>query len=389
MSVRILYGVEGDGMGHAIRSSVVIAHLSRHHRVDVVASRRAHGYLAARFPNVRRIWGMEHAYGPGRIRRARTLLKAAAGLVSGGVTNLGRMFRTLARERYDLVISDFETFSHLVGCLSGIPVITLDNIQALSRFRRTDASSTTVEHRVADAFVRLTAPFAWRYLVTTFFRAPLGDPRAIRVPPVLRPDILDAEPEPGSHLLVYQTAHGHRELLAGLAGSGLECRCYGAIGHLERPIRHGRLVHKPFDEHTFIDDLRTASAVITNGGFTLISEALHLGKPVLSIPLRHQAEQGFNAYHLARLGYGMAAHRLTPAVLRRFLAQRPRFEAALGDYPRHDNSAVFRHLDRLVAEVPVSARTVGSPPARLLAATALAFPRGSQGAPSRRRTSES
>ena len=39
--MRILYGVVGEGMGHAMRSGVVLDHLTRNHQVQVVVSGRA------------------------------------------------------------------------------------------------------------------------------------------------------------------------------------------------------------------------------------------------------------------------------------------------------------------------------------------------------------
>ena len=46
--MRILYGVVGEGMGHAMRSGVILDHLTKNHDVQVVASGRAHDYLAKR-----------------------------------------------------------------------------------------------------------------------------------------------------------------------------------------------------------------------------------------------------------------------------------------------------------------------------------------------------
>jgi uncharacterized protein (TIGR00661 family) len=46
----ILYGVVGEGMGHATRSCVVLEHLlSRGHEIKVVVSGKAHQFLKTRF----------------------------------------------------------------------------------------------------------------------------------------------------------------------------------------------------------------------------------------------------------------------------------------------------------------------------------------------------
>jgi uncharacterized protein (TIGR00661 family) len=54
--------------------------------------------------------------------------------------------------------------------------------------------------------------------------------------------------------------------------------------------------------------LSTAKAVIATAGFTLMSEALYLGKPYLAFPMQGQFEQHLNAHMLDLLGYGAQGH---------------------------------------------------------------------------------
>jgi hypothetical protein len=51
-----------------------------------------------------------------------------------------------------------------------------------------------------------------------------------------------------------------------------------------------------------------------------MAEAFYLGKPLLSVPIRHQGEQEMNAAYLQALGCGMAARRLDGRALGAFLA---------------------------------------------------------------------
>ena len=48
--MRILYGVVGEGMGHATRSCVILRHLVKSHEVQIVVSGRAHEFLRKTFP---------------------------------------------------------------------------------------------------------------------------------------------------------------------------------------------------------------------------------------------------------------------------------------------------------------------------------------------------
>ena len=84
---RILYGVAGEGMGHAIRSRVVIDHLSRSHDVQVVVSGRAHGYLKALERDrlgVNKIGGSRSSYEDNEVRNFRTVLANVTGAAFGG-----------------------------------------------------------------------------------------------------------------------------------------------------------------------------------------------------------------------------------------------------------------------------------------------------------------
>src|SRR6185503_16142439 len=73
-AMKILYGVVGEGMGHAMRSRVVLEHLiAQGHDVHVIASQRAVDYLAQRVQSVTRIHGLHIVYEENRVRRGKTL----------------------------------------------------------------------------------------------------------------------------------------------------------------------------------------------------------------------------------------------------------------------------------------------------------------------------
>jgi len=50
--------------------------------------------------------------------------------------------------------------------------------------------------------------------------------------------------------------------------------------------------------------LKKAEAIVVNGGFSAVSEAMALGKPTFVIPVPGHAEQYVNAHVLANMGYG-------------------------------------------------------------------------------------
>ena len=81
-----------------------------------------------------------------------------------------------------------------------------------------------------------------------------------------------------------------------------------------------------------------------------MGEALYLGKPVLSLPIRAMVEQRFNALYLERLGYGMQADlpSLTPDALSVFEARLDAYKAAIAQGNFCGNELVFELVDHFI-----------------------------------------
>lgn len=344
--MRILYGVVGEGMGHATRSRVLLEALTREHEVHIVVSGRAQQYLARSFQNVHGIWGLTLAYEGNSVKKWQTVLQNLQGAVAGLPGNIRRYFELVEQFRPEVVISDFETFSYLFAKAHRLPVISVDNMQIINRCSHEAGLLAGYEDsfEATRAIVKGKLPGAFHYLVTTFFYPPVRKERTTLAPSILRPDILEAKSEPGEHLLVYQTATTNTQLPVILQQSGVPCRIYGVRRHITADEVEGNLTYRPFSEQGFIEDLRTARAVVAGGGYTLMSEAVYLHKPVLSIPVEGQFEQIINGLYLERLGYGMHARHLTADTLREFLARVPRCQEALKGYTQEGNTQMLTAL---------------------------------------------
>jgi uncharacterized protein (TIGR00661 family) len=345
--MKILYGVVGEGMGHATRSRVILDHLVKSHDVHIVVSGRARDYLAKHFENVHNIWGLTISYEGNSVKKWQTVLQNLKGAVTGWPQNVKTYFELVDAFQPDVVISDFETFSYLFAKNHFLPVISVDNMQIINRCKH-DASLIAGHEdafEMTRSLVKSKLPGAFHYLITTFFYPQLRKERTTLAPSILRPDILAAKSEAGEHLLVYQTATTNQALLDGLKASGLPCRVYGMRRDLKVDQVEGNLIFKPFSEKGFIDDLRTARAVVAGGGYTLMSEAVYLHKPMLSLPVEGQFEQVLNALYLEQLGYGMYAKALDGKVLSDFLGRVPRCQQALQGYSQDGNTRLIAALD--------------------------------------------
>ncbi len=346
--MKILYGVVGEGMGHAMRSRVILEHLTRAHDVEIMASGRATDFLRKRFAGVNGIHGLHMIYEENRVRLGHTLWSNILGGITGVPSNIISYFQLIDRFKPDLVISDFESWTYFYGKQKRLPVLSIDNMQIINRCLIPDdvIAGHRAEFEVTKAFIKTKLPFCDEYFITSFFEPPVRKEHTRLFPPILRPEILAANRRPGEHLLVYTTGEGNEGLAKTLAATGLECRLYGMRRDLKAEHVEGNLRYRPFSEAGFIDDLASARAVIAGGGFTLMGEAVYLRKPMLAVPLGRQFEQVLNARYLAHEGYGQMAETLDdPRTITDFLAAVPACEAKLAGYSQDGNNEILRAID--------------------------------------------
>jgi uncharacterized protein (TIGR00661 family) len=339
----ILYGVNGEGAGHSSRAREIITYLqNRGHVVHVVSFDRGLKNLAADF-DVTEIYGLRLTTVHNRVRYGRTVLRNLL-TVPSAARSVRRLNR-LAREwDIQLVITDFEPISCHAGRKLGLPVLSIDNQHCLTYGEISYPREYRREAAAAKMVTRLMTPGADAYFVTSFFPAKAKNRRTIFFPPILREAVLSAIPSEGESIVVYVTSPAV-ELLGPLAKIRQTFVCYG----FHREGREGNLWFKKPDLAGFLKDLTEARAVVANSGFSLISEALHLGKPYLAWPVKRQFEQVFNAYYVGKMGYGAYWDDLTREKIEAFLFNLDSYRENLRKYPRSDNSALFEKVDQFVS----------------------------------------
>jgi len=347
--VKILYGVVGEGMGHAMRSRVVLDHLvMQGHEIEIMASGRATDFLSKRFEGVNRIHGLHMIYEENRVRKGKTLWSNVLAGAMGVPKNIAAYFELISSFNPEVVISDFESWTYLYAKAHRVPVVSIDNMQIINRCVIPPAviEGYETDFQIAKAFVKGKLPYCDEYLITTFFRPEIRKPRTRLFPPILRPEILAAERVRGEHLLVYQTAEGNDALLDTLTKTGLPCRIYGMRRDLKEDAQEANLLFRRFSEAGFIADLASARGVIAGGGFTLMGECVYLRKPMLSVPIGGQFEQILNGRYLEAEGYGAMAPNLDdPETVFAFVEKLPRFESALAGYEQDGNKLLLDALD--------------------------------------------
>ena len=177
-----------------------------------------------------------------------------------------------------------------------------------------------------------------------FFDFKITQPNSYIVPPILRNEILNTTPTNNKHILVYNTTANVKKLIKLLKNRPETFIIYGP----NKEKKEGNCIFKKQSKTGFLKDLLSAKAFIASAGLTLMTEAIHLGKPYFALPIKKRIEQLVNAYYLKKLGYGDYSENLTSEDLDKFLKNIPLYKKQLQNYKRSDNIKLYKLLDKLI-----------------------------------------
>lgn len=343
--MNILYGVPGEGMGHATRSKVIIDFLlAQNHNVQVVSSSRAYQFLNKNFPKrVHEIEGMHFAFKDSKVSKTGTVLLNVRNASKLLFQNFAEYLELKKNFKPDLVISDFETFTTLFAKKHDLPLISIDNMQVINRCKLDIPipASEKNNFNISKSIVKVKVPNADHYFISSFFEAKLLKDRTTLVSPIIREAIINAQIQEGNHILMYQSSSNINKVTEVLHQIP-EYTFY--VYGFNKDLVNKNIIFKTFSEDGFVSDLASAKAVIANGGFSFISEAVYLKKPIYSFPLQDQFEQFVNASYIEKLGFGRHFEQLTADNLKAFLFDFSKFNHNLKLYYQDGNTILFEKL---------------------------------------------
>lgn len=339
---RILYGIHGTGHGHAMRG-LTIARALPQHEFLFIANDDAPKVLEPEFKVVR-IPNLGTVFKNYQVDLAATV-KRALPLLLRRDKYVKEVLWIIDGFRPDVCMTDLEYFTPLAAQKAGLPCLTLDHQHIITCCRH----NLPLNMRW-DAFLQGLTP-RWLFrpteanLIISFYQPPVSPQYNARIaPPILRDRVIKLKPSNGDYILVYQSNSTDRRLIEFLKKTGKKAYVFG---YQNNAGQDGHIFFRPKSEDEFLDLLAGCMCVIQGGSHTLMSEALFLQKPILSLPIRAMVEQRFNALYLQRLGYGQQAQMadLTGSFFEDFTARLPWFRKniAAGDF--FGNDLVFGLVD--------------------------------------------
>lgn len=293
--MKILYGVQGTGHGHISRARVVLPKLREYAEVDVLIS----GYnfkMNIDGPVDFTARGMSLAYdNSGSV----DLLKTATNLHP--VTFM-RDIQKVPIEDYDFIVNDFEPVTAWAAKRAGIPCVAISHqCSFLSDQVPRPGQPAPIAEQVMRHFAPSTAAVGSHYFRYDDFIEP----------PIIRRQIRELSPKLGGHITVYLPAFDHQTLCS-IFNQVKKVEWHVFSPECEEAYIKGNVKVNPVGKETFLESIENCLGIVSATGFETTSEAMFLGKKLLTIPIKNQYEQLCNAAALKELGgkvvYGIDQH---------------------------------------------------------------------------------
>ena len=283
--MNILYSIQATGNGHISRAMELLPHLQNYGSVDLFLS-GSNSNLPLNAPVKYRSRGLSLFYNCSGGLNYWKMMK------SFQPWQLRREIRELPVEKYDLIINDFEHITAAACALKNIPSV---NYGHQASFMSANTPRPDQVNRTGEFILRNYAK-ASRYVGLHF--QPYDD---FIFTPVIKNDILKAQPTDKGHITVYLPAYCEKQLNE-IFTPLTDYRFEIFSGETKTVRRAEHIQWLPVNKHLFNNRLIHCHAIICGAGFETPAEALHLQKKIMAIPIRSQYEQQCNAAALRKMG---------------------------------------------------------------------------------------
>jgi len=283
--MKILYAIQGTGNGHISRSKEVLKYLVKEADVDILVSETQHEVNLG-FKVKYQLEGLGFVFGKtGGIDYYSSIKKARPNKFLLDIYDL-------PVEDYDVVVSDFEPIASWACKRKKKPYISLSHQTAFSSdlMPRPEKINTLAEF-IIKWYAPVSIPIGLHYeKYDSFIETP-----------IIREEIRDAVVKNMGHYTVYLPSFDEIYITKRLNRIDAKWELFSKH-YKGKPYNEKNVTINPINNENFVKSLATCEGILCNSGFETPSEALYLGKKILTIPMKGQYEQECNAEALRRLG---------------------------------------------------------------------------------------
>jgi uncharacterized protein (TIGR00661 family) len=281
--MKIFYAVQATGNGHIARAMELMPYLQKYGEVDVFLS-GSNSTLNAALPVKYRSKGLCLFYND---RGGLDIMKMVKEFKPLSMWNEAKQ---LPIEQYDIVINDFECVTSLACKIKKIPSIQFSH---QASFRSANTPKPDKKDFVGELVLNKYATS--QSYVGLHFEA-YDD---FICPPIIKDDILAAQPTDEGHITVYLSHYSDENVAAQLMKiKGIKFEVFSK--NVKHPTIQNNITFLPVGKEAFNYSMIRSHGVITGAGFETPAEALYLKKKLLCLPIMGQYEQLCNAAALER-----------------------------------------------------------------------------------------
>jgi uncharacterized protein (TIGR00661 family) len=186
---------------------------------------------------------------------------------------------------------------------------------------RFPSGESRLELFLLKLFTQITTLRASRVFALSIERKePTPGRRLVVVPPLLREEVLQLQPEKGDYLHGYLLNPVYAEDIIAYQQAHPEVKMHffwDKKGVPAETVVNEQLSFHTIDDQLFLRYMAGCRGYATTAGFESVCEALYLGKPTLMVPVH--IEQSCNAFEATAAGAGITANRFDLDALLAFI----------------------------------------------------------------------
>lgn len=283
--MKILYAVQATGNGHISRAMTLLPYLQQYGTVDIFLS-GDNSNLQLDAPVKYRSKGISLYYNCRGGLDYWQMIKKIQPL------RVKQEIRDLPVEKYDLILNDFDYITSAACARKKIPSVHFGH-----------QASFQSPHTPRPAKKSITGEYLLKQYIKATYHTGLHFESYddFIFGPVIKNEILAAEPSSGNHITVYLPSYCEPQLKSIFqAFPGIQFEIFSKETNLIRKEKNISFI--PVDKSLFNKSLISCTGIICGAGFETPAEALQLGKKIMAIPIAGQYEQECNSAALAKLG---------------------------------------------------------------------------------------
>ena len=283
--MKIFYAIQATGNGHISRAMELLPYLKEFGEIDIFLSGN-NSQLELEAPVKFRSKGLSLFYNCSGGLDYWQMMREARPM------RIMQEMRDLPVEKYDLVINDFD---YITAASCARKRVASVNFGHQASFMSDNTPRPEKKSKAGEYILKNYAK------ATNYVGLHFKPYDRFIFTPVIKKEIREAQPVDLNYVTVYLPSFCENQLIE-IFGQFPEVN-FDIFSRDTRTVRrHKNILFMPVTRERFNQSLIYCTGIITGGGFETPAEALHLGKKIMTIPIRSQYEQQCNAAALAQLG---------------------------------------------------------------------------------------